>query len=890
MTLRSLQHLFEPERILWVGPVGQTAPWAGVAERNLFDTGFQGQLHALNSTGAAPEEQRLGDLDEYRAGPCLAVVCLPQADLPALIDALGAKGCRAAFLLGGGKAPYDLDHDTCRAVLHAARRHEQRLIGPDRVGVIVPKLSLNAGSSTTLPLSGYLALLTQSDSLATSLLEWAGARHIGFSRIVSAGDGPDVELGDLIDYLALDSITRAILIHVEAIADARRFMSAARAAARIKPVVAIKAGRRVELGTDQQGESRRLQDQVHDAAFARAGIVRVETMEELFAAAASLGVANLRRSTGIRAGRLAILTNGQAPAGLAADTLLAGGGRLATDGKAAPDHAGSLLVHDLGLEADAEAYTQALAELRKAPQVDGILAIHAPAPGIDPAAVAASITAGAGAARSSAGPRPLFAAFLGDASFQTARPVLERALVPVFAEPEPAVRAFLHRVQHERRQHLLQQIPSTRPDPFEPRRDAAQAILDQVLAAGRQELTEPEAMALLDAYGMASVATRIVRDLGEAAEAAQALGYPIALKIVSADLPQKSAAGGVALDIENEASLRRRGRELLARVARLAPAATIEGLVVQRMERSLFPTELRLGMLLDPAFGPVLCVGPTTAGDNGMHLLPPLDATLAQALLAETTLGRALEEAGRTSAATLDLLVTALVRLSQLVVDLPAVASVSIDPLLLTSERAVVLDAHVGLLPVPRGTEPTARLAVRPYPRELERLEVLKNGLAVRLRPIRPEDASAIQRGFKHMDREDARRRLFTTVRELSDELVGRLTQIDYDREMALVVPDPDRPDELWAGARISAEPDMRRAEFAITVRSDKQGLGLGRLCLQRVLDYAQTRGIEEVWGSVLAENDGMLALAERLGFTRRRDPDDPELFKVIKRFDAAAS
>src|SRR4051812_17834759 len=894
MSVRNLRHLFEPERILWIGPAQAPAPWVRLAEANLWDHGFMGPIKALRSTGRAPGEACIASLADMEVEAHLAVVCLPQENLPELLTALADRGCRAVNLVGGGAASYTLDAEQARAVRATAKHLGLRVVGPDRVGVIVPGRHLNTGAATTMPPAGDLAFVTQSDSIANAMLEWTANQRIGFSRIVSLGESAEVEIGDILDYLALDVTTRAVLVHLEGIADARRFLSAGRAAARIKPVLVLKAGRQIGPRSEGSGNvgMRLHRDQVYDAGFARAGLVRVGSIEELLAAASSLGAGAVRRGHGLRKGRLALLTNGHGPAELAADALLAGGGvivrptpRLYEQIAGVAGVMASLASSvDLGPDADGEGYAAALTVLLDSPDIDGVLVIHAPAAGVDAVAVATAVAAAADRRKPRTAQRPVLAAWLGGASEKQFHAVFEAVAIPVFTTPEAGVRAFLHRVQHERRQFVLQQIPGSRPEDPVDRLGSAERLLNPALAAGRRVLGEPEAMALLDVYGITSVPTRLAGDLESAAAAARELGYPVALKILSPRLPRKSSVGGVALDIVDKASLLRRGRRMLDQVAAAVPDVPIEGLLVQRMQRSLAPLELYLGVETDPTFGPVILVGHAAMRSSAtaiVYMLPPLDAILAHVMLDDTPLGRFLRQqpGGREIVGGL---VDTLVRLSDLVVEQGAVRRLAIDPLLVNRERSVVLDAYIELVrPDPN---PGARLAVRPYPRALEQTATMRDGREIRLRPIRPEDAPALQRLFNSLTPEDRRLRLFSSMRSLPDELAARLSQIDYDREMVLVALDPDTPDLFWGGARIAADADNRRAEYSVTVRSDKQGLGLGRICFERVLDYARSRGIEEVWGSVLAENDGMLGLAERLGFTRRRDPDAPDIMLTEKR------
>ena len=624
--------------MLWVGPVGTPPRWAALAEANLWNAGFAGPIHAVAQhrpgTRRRPGSTTLRPLTLHRSWAWSA--CRSRSRCSCLSS--WPTAAAGPVIIGGGAAPGTLTGEQTQAMRATARRLGVRVVGPDRVGVIVPRLRLNTGSAAALPQTGNLAFVTQSDSIATTMLDWAMTRRIGFSRIVSLGDSADVELGDILDYLAIDLATRAILIHLEGVADARPFMSAARAAAGIKPVIVIKAGRHMGPTSvrGRSGGSGCIATGFTMRRSTAPGWCASTRWSELFAAAATLGADGARRGHELRNGRLALLSNGNAPAEFAADVLLAGGGVLvrptaeihAAITRAVGDTASHASSIDLGLEATGETYAKALDVLLDTPGIDGLLVIHAPAAGIDPGDVAQAVAGAADRRRPRSAQRPILAAWLGESGIERALGPLDAAAIPAFTAPEPAVRAFLHRVAYERSQFLLHQVPSSRPDDTARRQQAATSIIDPALAQGRRSLTEVEAVAVLDAYGIPCVPTRLATDLDGAASAARALGYPVALKIVSAKLPQKSSIGGVALDINDKASLLRRGRQLLDRVAAAAPKAPIEGLLVQRMERSLRSVELYLGMEVDPTFGPILLLGHgalRAIGTDLTYLLPPLE-------------------------------------------------------------------------------------------------------------------------------------------------------------------------------------------------------------------------------------------------------------------------
>lgn len=879
--------LFAPRGLLLVDPAGPKPRWYETLKRNLVE-GSHGKPVEVSHAGLS----FFADDDAARLD--VAVVALPQIDLHTLIQRLGQRGIRVVQLIGSAHGTPDERRTRRRGWVAAARKAGVRLLGPDRVGVIVPAQGLNAGTLDVMPPEGSLAFLTQSDSIARSIVDWAFEQNIGFSKIVSLGDMAEVQFGDVLDFLATDVHTRAILMHIEAINDARRFMSAARAAAGIKPVIAIKSGRFELSARDAESHTGLLatSDEIYDAAFRRAGIVRVQTLAELFDAANTVGQTKPRLGRAWKQGRLAIAGNGGGPGMLALDELIARGGTPAELASATLDGLRQRLPQewpgghpiDMGAEAGPADYSALVKGLTQDPHIDAALVIHSPSSGIDPLEVAQA-TADAVDAAVRKGRGKILASFVGGSSVRPARSLLAERHVPSYRTPEAAVRAFMYRARYERGQDILKQIPASVPEHGAPDIACARRIIAHALAEGRSWLNEPEALGVLAAYGFTVANTDIAQDVEDAVRLARAIGYPVALKIVSSDILHKSEVGGVVLNIDNEDQLRQRVEEMAERVATLKPRARIDGFVVQAMIRHIADHELFVGLADDPQFGPTLIFGQGGVEVEVIHdttfALPPLNMHLAREAIAETRIGRALlDDAG--AADIVEQVQLALLNISQIAVDIAEVTEIDVNPLLASSQGLMALDASIKIDAVPEGTNPAARFAVRPYPNHLETLVTLRDGRQAPMRPIRPEDAPALQKSFLMMTPEDRRTRLFSAVSELSDYMAARMTQIDYAREMCFVIMNPDNPEELWGGARIAADPDDNEAEFAVSARSDLQGLGIGRISLASVIAYGRTRGIKKIWGTVLAENAPMIGLAKKLGFTVHRDPDDRDLVKVV--------
>jgi acetyltransferase len=897
VTIRNLDALFRPTSIALIGASNRRGSIGAILAANLLRGAFKGPVWPVN-----PHHRRIRgnrvyrDLERLPQAPDLGVICTPAAAVPGVVADLGRRGARAAVIITAGFAE---DREARggalqQEVVEAARVHDLRILGPNCVGILVPGIGLNASFAHRPAQPGNLAFVAQSGAIITSVLDWADARGIGFSALVSLGDMADVDFGDLLDYLAADPGTHAILLYIESVGDARKFLSAARAAARIKPVVAVKAGRHPEGARAVASHTGALagSDAVCQAAFDRAGILRVFTLAELFDAVEILALARPPKGD-----RLAILTNGGGVGVLATDALIDEGGRLATlsdETLAALDqvlprtwsHGNPV---DLIGDATGERYRQALAVLQKDPGVDGILALHAPT------AVVSAVEAAEAVASAAPGGPLLLTSWVGDGTMAEPRRRFAKRGIPTYGTPEQAVRAFLYLVRYRRGQELLTQTPPSLPEGPAPDAAAVVALIRRALAEGRRSLTEPEAKALIAAYGIPVVTTRAAANPEEAAAIAAELTREgvdrLVLKILSPDIGHKSDLGGVVLDLMGPGAVRETARAMAERIRASHPQARIQGFAVQPMVRRPGSQELIVGAAEDPQFGPVILVGQggiavEALADRALGL-PPLNLRLARELLAQTRIHRVLQGIRGRPSADLDAIALTLVRVSQLVIDHPEIRELDINPLLVDAQGVIALDARVTLAPPARPG--SGRLAIRPYPRELEEWIPILEGRHLQLRPIRPEDEPALRQAFAKLTPEEVRLRFFVPMPTLSHAAAARLTQIDYDREMALILTEPgtDGLDEIYGVVRLIADPDNARAEFAIIVRQAMAARGLGTLLMRRILDYARGRGIGEVYGVVLPDNTTMLRLCDKLGFERRPNPGEPGT--VLVTFDLGA-
>ncbi len=887
MTIRNFEKLLVPKSVALIGASSTPGSIGRIIAANLFSGGFGGPIWLVNpryrEIDGKPCYQSVADLPGV---PDLAVIATPPTTIPSLIADLGNIGTRAAVVITAG-----VTRELRPAMLTAARPHLLRIQGPNCLGLMLPGVGLNASFCHRMPLDGDLALVSQSGALITAIVDWASARGIGFSHVVSLGDMADADFGDFLDYLAGDRKSRAILLYMEQLTEAPKFMSAARRAARAKPVIVIKAGRHAEGAKAALSHTGALagSDAAYDAAFRRSGLLRVFELEELFEAAEMLA-----RTPRLDGERLMILTNGGGAGVLAADRLADLHGHLAP----LPDVTRSALDAilpgtwsrgnpiDIIGDADPQRYTRALETLMVCENADAILVMNCPTALASSTDIARAVTDCAGKQVESGRPKkPLLANWLGDGAVAEGRRHLSGAGIPTFETPAAAIGGFMQLVRYRRAQDELMQTPAASPLSFRADRTTATAIVAGALDRGATMLSEAEAKSLLAAYGIRVVAARTARspdDVGTAAAEVLANARACVVKIWSDDIAHKSDVGGVRLGLESAAAAEAAAREMLARIVRLLPDARIDGFTVQAMIHRPRAHDLLVGMSVDPTFGPLLMFG---AGGTAVEILRdtaqallPVDLKLARDLMRQTRVQRLLEGYRDRPPADLDAIAGVLERISALVIAHPEIREIDVNPLLADEASVVALDARVRV--ASNAESPRQPLSIRPYPVEWERHETLAGVGEFLLRPIRPEDEQLYAELIARQTPEDLRMRFFTPHPDLSHKLIARLTQIDYAREMAFVAISSDSG-ALLGIARLAADPEIQRAEFAIIVRSDLKGRGLGWRLMQHLIDYARHEGLAELYGAILAENTTMLRMCHELGFNIGPDPGDGSTKRV---------
>jgi acetyltransferase len=889
MSTYRLDRIFSPRSVAIVGGSPRDRSLGRAVIRNVRAAGFSGPIHLVNARYAEIDGlAAVKNIADIPGVPELAIITVPPAAVLDTVAAAGAKGISAAIILtaGLGNGPGSL----AQASQNAAQATGLRLVGPNCLGVMVPRARLNASFASRMAHDGDIALISQSGGIVAGVVEWAAQRSLGFSAVVSLGDQIDVDFGDLLDFFALNGRTRAILLYVEAIRDARKFMSAARAAARAKPVIVIKSGRHAQGAKAAATHTGALagSDAVYGAAFRRAGLLRVFDLDELFDAAETLG-----RLKPISGKRLALMTNGGGIGVLAVDRLTDVGGivaqlspatRVRLDAVLPPIWSKSNPVDIVG-DADARRYAAALDALIEDDENDAVLVMSVPTALASARDSAAAVVATVGAAQKKTYARkPVLAVWIGadDAVAQD----FTRAGIPHYATEADAVRGFMHLASYREVLDQLMRTPPSLPEHFSPDLAAARRIVEGAIADGREWLDPIEITALFEAYAIPIVPAVLARDIDEAAAAAApilASGRTVVIKILSRDIVHKSDVGGVRLNLTSAREVREAVADVLARARRTKPDARIAGVTIHPMIVRPKARELIAGIADDPTFGPVIVVGHGGTGveviDDKALALPPLDLGMAQDLIGRTRVARTLKSHRNLPAVKEPDVALVLVKLAQLAGDLPQVRELDINPLLADETGVLALDARVAIAAVhpTRAGSGNPRFAVRPYPREWERRVRLAEETAVIVRPTRPEDEPLVQKFLEKVTAEDLRLRFFAPIKEFSHAFIARLIQIDYARAMAFMAIE-EKSGDLLGVVRLHADANYETGEFAILVRSDLKGRGLGWKLMALIIEYARSEGLKRIQGQVLRENITMLAMCRQLGFRIESDPQEQEV------------
>jgi acetyltransferase len=893
MNKHYLTSLFTPESVVLYGASDRQDSVGGVVFRNLLSSGFKGRIYAINPRREEVQgEKAYPSLDKIEEMVDLAVVATPSQSIPDIVEECGEQGVRMMLILSAGfRETGARGRQLEDRVSQLARRYGIRLMGPNCLGIIRPEKGFNAtfGNGNARP--GNLAFVSQSGAICTAILDWAEKNEVGFSAVVSTGIAADLDFGDYLDYLVSDPCTKAILLYIEGIKNSRRFMSSLRAAARIKPVIALKVGRHAAGAEASMSHTGALvgSDETFSAALSRSGVLRVNTIGQLFAAAKALSSTHYRGASE----RLVIVTNGGGPGVMAADRATDQGIELSTLSpatitalnEALPDvwsHANPV---DIIGDAPPERYQQAVEICLRDPAVDGAIVILTPQAMTQPAEVARAVVKSAENSN-----KPVMTSWMGGAQVEQARQILNAARIPDFGTLENAVDAFSYLARYNRNQRLLLQTPARLDSGQEPPdSEGARLIIEGVLTEQRKILTEPESMAILNAFRIPTVRNAVAHSANEALIIAESIGFPIAMKVLSTDISHKSDAGGVRLNINSAQEVRGAYRQLIDQVQVRRPEANIAGVTVEKMYRSANGRELMIGIIRDPVFGPVISFG---SGGTSVEImkdsaisLPPLNHRLAKDLVHRTRVSKLLGEFRQMPAVDVEQLIEVLLSVSSMACELPWIQEMDINPLIMDEHGIIAVDARISVDYPKPSTDPYNHLAIHPYPVQLVKNVQLNDGTDIVIRPIRPEDAEIEAKFVRELSRETKYFRFMNTFQELSQELLVRFTQIDYHNEMALIAVKSTADGEEQIGvARYTTNLDKKSCEFALVVSDQWQSKGIAHRLMRNLMEVARDRDLERMDGQVLSNNFKMLELMESLNFKISNFPDDSSIKMVEAR------
>ncbi|MCW4010679.1 MAG: bifunctional acetate--CoA ligase family protein/GNAT family N-acetyltransferase [Candidatus Bathyarchaeota archaeon] len=873
----NLDKVFNPQSVAIIGASDAEGSVGYAIVKNFTRLGYAGKVYFVNIR--KPEILGTKTYPSIAAIPepvDLAMIATPAKTVPDVVEECGKAGVKGAIIVSAGfKETGPAGKALEEKILGLARKYNIRIVGPNCIGIIRPRINLNATFVDKVPKSGNIAFLSQSGALGSAILDWAIHENIGFSNFVSVGSMIDVDFGDLIDYFGMDPKTKSILMYVEGITEARKFMSAARHFARTKPIVVVKSGRFSESAKAAASHTGSLsgEDAIYDAAFKRAGIVRVEEIADLFNAAEVLGTQPLPKGP-----NLAIITNAGGPGVMTTDALIARGGKLAKLSQKTLDSLNAVLPHfwshgnpiDVLGDAKADRYKAAVEACLNDPNIDGILVIFTQQAVSESVEIAKSLV---DLVKSkSYQNKTILTSFMGYGAVQEANSLLNANNIPTYGTPEQAVKTYMTMYQYQRNVELIYETPEELAVDTPPKRPI-NVILRNAAFEDREVLTEDEAKKILKYYNFPVVKTAAANNVEEAVAYAQQMGFPVVIKILSPQIIHKSDVGGVILNVQNPEEVRKAFEALIQRATAFNPNAQIIGVTVQPMVQKK-GYEIIIGGKTDPIFGPVVLFG---MGGVGVELfkdysmgLPPLNTTLIRRMMEETKIYKLLKGYRGSPPADLKKLEETLLLFSQLLTDFPQIKEIDINPLLVNEKEVCILDARVVIdkASICKTFEPHEHLVISPYPKKDEKLWTLKNGQDVLLRPIKPEDEPMWLDMFRSFSEESIRYRFFQMLKDTPHEIRVRYCNIDYDREVAIVAELLEEGRRKILGvSRVSIEPDGKSGEIAFVVGDRWQNLGLGTKLVDYCLDIAVGMGVENVYAIMLPDNYRALSLTKKMGF-----------------------
>lgn len=879
MRTHFLDHFFKPQAIAVIGASPKEHTIGFTLVDNLKKDGFQGHIYPIN-----PKYEEIMGLKAYpsltavQAPTDLAIIAVPIKGVPEVIKECGqAKVPGAIIISAGGKEVGPEGKEIEAQIKGEAERGGVRYLGPNCMGILCPPNGLNASFAALSAAPGSLALLSQSGAICSAILDLAAVEKIGFSHFVSIGSMADIDFADMIDYLGNDEKAKSIIIYMENMTRHRKFMSAARSVSRVKPIIVVKSGRSQTAAKAAASHTGAMagQDDTYNAAFRRAGIIRVDTISQLFGCAEALG--KMQRPAG---GELAIITNAGGPGVMAVDAFSKWNVEPVVLSDATLQRLNEFLPPiwshgnpiDLLGDAQPERYVKAIKVCLEAPEIRGLVVILTPQAMTDPSGVARAL-----AAEITSRHKPVIGVWVGGQKVAEGISILNEGGIPTFSTPEEAVDTFMQMYSYSRNLELLQETPPRLPYDIKVNTRQAKTFIDECFKRGTKVLTEIESKAILTAYGIPVNLTVVASSAEAAGKAAKTIGFPVVLKVHSPDISHKSDVNGVRANIQTEAEVMAVFEEIADTVRAKKPEAKLFGVTVQAQVQKP-DLELILGSKRDPDFGPIILFGLggvlTEAFRDTSVDLPPLNLLLARRVMERTMVYKLLRGFRNIPPANLGRIEETLVRLSQLVTDFPEIVELDINPLLIADGQPVAVDARIVIEP---SSVPAPRhLIISPYPNQFESDWILKDGTPILLRPMRPEDEPLVVDFFELCSDQTLYFRYFRLIKKWSHNMLIRFTQNDYDREIGLMaIGQPPGPEVMMGVGRLVTIPEEDTAEFAVIVADPWQGLGLGQKLIERVIDIAREMGVKHLWGDVLAENQPMLELVKKLGFTCQKDVTD---------------